>query len=167
MTFPLLHPGQLTRFLSRSERVIFKVNFFLQAVQVYSYVGIPSPSFAQRVASSRHVGAYECNYISNRHPGGTTSGPGSDSSYEIFIIRRSRARHEALTQVISPLEKAPWAILDTAFQSIVNFRKHPFLQRNFSNREKNWRTRPFAYKFTHILIRVFLKHFRHFVIHLS
>jgi len=44
---------------------MIKVKFFLQAVQVYSYAGISSPSFAQRVISSRHVGAYRCNYISN------------------------------------------------------------------------------------------------------
>jgi hypothetical protein len=65
VTFLLLHLGQLTRILSRSERVMIKVNFFLQAVQVYSYVGISWPSFAQRVISSRHVGAYGYNYISN------------------------------------------------------------------------------------------------------
>ena len=64
VTFLLLHLGQLTRFLSRSAKVMIKVKFFLQAVQVYSYVGIPSPSFAQRVISSRHVGAYWRNYIS-------------------------------------------------------------------------------------------------------
>lgn len=58
MTFLLLHLGQLTRFLSRSESVMLKVKFFLQAVQVYSYAGIPSSSFAQRVTYSRHVGAY-------------------------------------------------------------------------------------------------------------
>ena len=64
--FLLLHLGQLTRFLSRSERVIVKLKFFLPAVQVYSYVGIPSPSFAQRVISSRHVGAFGRNYIIDR-----------------------------------------------------------------------------------------------------
>jgi len=64
VTFLLLHLGQLTRLLSRSESVMITVKFFLQAVHVYSYVGIPSPSFAQRVISSRHVGAYWRNYIS-------------------------------------------------------------------------------------------------------
>jgi hypothetical protein len=64
VTFLLLHLGQPTRFLSRSENVMIKVNFFLQAIQVYSYVGIPSPSFTQRIISSHHVGAYGRNYIS-------------------------------------------------------------------------------------------------------
>jgi hypothetical protein len=48
-TFLLLHLGQPTRFFSRSEKVMIKVNFFVHALHVYSYVGIPSPSFAQRV----------------------------------------------------------------------------------------------------------------------
>ena len=64
VTFLLLHLGQVTRFLSRSAKVMIKVKFFLHAVQVYSYVGIPSPPFAQRVITSRHVGAYARNYIS-------------------------------------------------------------------------------------------------------
>jgi hypothetical protein len=42
---------------------MIKVNFFVQALQVYSYVGISSPSFVQRSISSHHVGAYERNYI--------------------------------------------------------------------------------------------------------
>jgi hypothetical protein len=77
VTFLLLHLGQLTRFLSRSERVMITVKFFLQAVHVYSYVGIPSPSFAQRVISSRHVGAYWRNYISATQENDSGGGRGT------------------------------------------------------------------------------------------